>query len=180
MIGDGSNYMKPASHYPLRAVPHRLVLPADDQSVRAWFGRMFFAPNDAVLSESTKETFQSLIEIAVETRRLTNEFPSLGCSFVEPSARRILHDATGHNCSHGTAYCWMSCRSTANLTSCTDEEVECRNSETGALWVDCPTCHDSKSRLVCPSNVKSSSSVELKRDTFGWVMLMALSIALIA
>jgi hypothetical protein len=154
MVGDGSNYLKRHSHYPLRAVPHALSLkPSEAKTVRAWFGRMFFAPNDALISEQG-DTFASIIGTVAEARRLNQEFPSLSCSQSTPTTR-LLEDPSGHNCSAGTAYCWMSCR--AITGDCADEEAICQNSVTGAIWVDCPTCHDMNARNVCPTDAPTAS-----------------------
>jgi hypothetical protein len=107
MIGDGSNYLLPNSHFPVRPVPHGLALessPSEDV-VRVWFGRMFFAPNDAILTDKMP-TFDGMMQLAVESRRLNENFPVLSCG---PSSTqqqtqpqpRALHDVSGHNCSRG-------------------------------------------------------------------------------
>jgi hypothetical protein len=154
MIGDGSNYLNPHSHYGMRAVPHALHLEASpDKTLRAWFGRMFFAPNDAILTEDM--TFQSIIDTVVKARRLNLEIPSFGCSKTgNIDDRRVLQDHTGNNCSAGTAYCWMGCRSTANLT-CEDSEAICQTAS-GDIWQDCDMCHDGTAKLVCPTAAPSA------------------------
>jgi hypothetical protein len=161
MIGDGSNYLLPNSHFPLRPVPHGLALessPSEDV-VRVWFGRMFFAPNDAILTDKMP-TFDGMMQLAVESRRLNENFPVLSCgpsSTQQQTQPRALHDVSGHNCSAGFAYCWMACRPLGALSSsCNETSVECRNNVTNALWEDCPTCHDRNARLVCPSSSVSS------------------------
>jgi len=162
MTGDGINYLKRHAHTPMRPVPHAVKIKstAPERSVRAWFGRMFFAPANAQLS-SNGDTFKSVIESAVKGG---DAFPVLACSgsqevdgTADVFAARSLQDHTANNCSAGQAYCWMGCQSAAHL-NCTAEQAECRNNVTNELWVYCENCHDRNARLVCPSNLQQGSN----------------------
>lgn len=153
MMGDGINYLTPRSHKPLRAVPHGLNQ-MTTSAARAWFGRMFLAPDDAVLVGTT--AFHAMMEEVAESRRLNQAFPMLSCGGMQQQQqqRRVLHDTSGHNCTAGQAYCWMGCRSTTGLEC--DHPI-CQSSETGLVWEDCETCHDPTARLVCATGAPSAS-----------------------
>lgn len=154
MIGDGANYLTQYSHSGLHAVPHALDLTVTaDKTARSWFGRMFFAPNDAMLNDNG-DSFKTIIDSVVNARRLSNDFPTLGCS---ASEKRLLVDSTGKNCTSGEAYCWMSCMPMSGL-NCTAEESICFSSATNSSWVDCPSCHDMTATLICPSDLTATLS----------------------
>ncbi|KAH9253393.1 hypothetical protein BASA81_001861 [Batrachochytrium salamandrivorans] len=144
MVGDGANYLSQPKA--MRPVPHGLLLGnLNPKHARAWFGRMFFAPKDAVLAGTKADTFQSRIEQVVESRRLGQDFPVLGCGGGGDSNRRVLADGAG-GCNSTQVYCWMSCK--PKLDCGADDAQYCQD-KNGNEWADCPTCHDPKAKVVC-------------------------------
>ncbi|GAX78015.1 hypothetical protein CEUSTIGMA_g5457.t1 [Chlamydomonas eustigma] len=121
-----------ASPLPPFAPPHELLVPEAEGAARAWFGRMYLPPRDAVLQHGASKgmTFNEYREQTYEAFRDGNP-----CC---PESRRGLQSAG--NCSAGQIYCWMSCTPIGDL-SCPN--IVCADNE-GVLWTNqsehCLTC----------------------------------------
>lgn len=147
MVGDGASFLSKEQAKAMRPVPHGLLLGnLHPEHARAWFGRMFFAPKDAVLAGTEADTFQSRIEQVVESRRLSQDFPVLGCGSGDGNHnRRVLADGVG-GCNSTQVYCWMTCM--PKLDCGADDAQYCQDRNGGEMQI-CPTCHDGRAKVVC-------------------------------
>lgn len=153
MNGEGCNKWVRRGSVQLQVPTHEVVIPEMQGLVRAWFGRMYLPPHDAVLQEAeTDLTFgeyrQQTVSASAEGQ--SHMASSVGCG----RGRQIL--AVQGSCQAGYAYCWHSCMSLANL-SCTIDQAICANPANPTItWPDnfttngsvghCPTC-----KLLCPT-----------------------------
>jgi len=156
---------------------HEVVFPEMEGVGRAWFGRMFLPPCDAVLQQQPGEEglpvgmtfgeYRDQTVAAFKDGKGKESISAIGCA----PTRRELAEVT--ECTGDQMYCWMSCVDVpANLDeSCGRENIQCENLQTGQLWPEDyrdpatgnPThcyecglaCNDSP--LTPPSDVQSPS-----------------------
>ncbi|KAK3268024.1 hypothetical protein CYMTET_23447 [Cymbomonas tetramitiformis] len=105
MLGDGvDQYINPklSSGPYLRATPHAMVMPQHgEKEWRAWYGRMFLPPSDA-LSEKHGLSFGQLRERMIDgVHKGKGVGSGVGCS-------RMLQE-TDEECGDNQMYCWMRC-----------------------------------------------------------------------
>ncbi|KAG1668910.1 hypothetical protein FOA52_016079 [Chlamydomonas sp. UWO 241] len=136
MNGEGSSrWISGAAGAPRpRAASHEVHVPDVPGATRAWFGRMYFPPRDALLQDSEEGQTMTFNEYREQTYRASqagdNSLASTaGCA---PSGRHLLQDSG--SCPAGEMYCWHSCKSTADLP-CEASGYSCEN-PAGAIWPD--------------------------------------------
>ena len=128
LLGDGVNqYVNAALQVPLRALPHSLQMPNDDEP-RVWYGRMVLPPSDAIHPVHL-QTFGDLRESMIHKNDL-----AVGCS--STMYARQLEETS---CEQDSFFCWHRC---FNLTeelspeACAVEglDLACINDER-ELWI---------------------------------------------
>ncbi|KAG1679687.1 hypothetical protein FOA52_006206 [Chlamydomonas sp. UWO 241] len=136
MNGEGSSrWISGAAGAPRpRAASHEVHVPDVPGATRAWFGRMYFPPRDALLQDAGEGQAMTFNEYREQTYRASqagdnSQASTAGCA---PSGRHLLQDSG--SCAAGEMFCWMSCRSTADLP-CDASGYSCENPE-GDIWPD--------------------------------------------
>ncbi|KAG1668909.1 hypothetical protein FOA52_016078 [Chlamydomonas sp. UWO 241] len=159
MNGEGSSrWISGAAGAPRpRAASHEVHVPDVPGATRAWFGRMYFPPRDALLQDSGEGQAMTFNEYREQTYRASqagdNSLASTaGCA---PSGRHLLQDSG--SCASDEVYCWMQCMKIPDGQSCSKADLLCVN-PTGQLWPEAFTnpasgeidhCFDCS--VVCPS-----------------------------
>ena len=158
LVGEaGSKWLAPVLGRPLRAVPHKLVasMSPDTGSTRAWYGKMYLPPADAVVAPAS----QSYAAVRLQVNRAlsgrgnaTATAPQKGShsSSSLPAAcgpDQYLTSSTQCTADDGTSgvYCWMTCMSVSSL--------DCGNTA---------VCYDSATSSVNNGNTMCQSTCSLK------------------
>jgi hypothetical protein len=118
MLGDGVNqYINPkiANGVSLRATPHSLSMPTQDESyARAWYGRMVLPPAQATHPDHPEYTFgdirQMMNDATLRSDREGVNNLDLGCS--STLVTRQLEETT---CEADTLMCWHRCMNTTEF-----------------------------------------------------------------
>lgn len=101
LMGEGAeHWLTPAFGKPFRAVPHALRLDSSSFSNRAWFGKMFLPPSDAILP-TTLKSYDEHRRLLMEKKE---DYIPLVC---RDSNHKTFEE--NHNCVDGEIYCWMQC-----------------------------------------------------------------------
>jgi hypothetical protein len=164
MVGEGgSKWLAPVLGKPLRAVPHKLVaaLPVGAEASRAWYGKMYLPPADALIPGGAKGSATYASYRTATNRQLTAPASASASSI---SAQGLpaacgsdftLTASASCTASDGSAgvTCWMQCMSTSSL-SCGTQALcyDSANGEVNDGNTMCPsTCY-----LVCPNTYDAS------------------------
>lgn len=145
MLGDGVNqYVNPSTGgRKLRAVPHALAMPTnqDSDKARVWYGRMVLPPASAVHPEHG-ETFGHLRKLLIDASTSSTKDEAilgLGCSSAESSSFTHARQLEESSCEEGTLLCWHRCMSleeagvSADICAEQDLDLYCINPR-GQLW----------------------------------------------
>ncbi|KAG1679686.1 hypothetical protein FOA52_006205 [Chlamydomonas sp. UWO 241] len=161
MNGEGSSrWISGAAGAPRpRAASHEVHVPDVPGATRAWFGRMYFPPRDALLQDAGEGQAMTFNEYREQTYRASqagdnSQASTAGCA---PSGRHLLQDSG--SCSSDEVYCWMQCMKIPDgqSASCGKADLLCVD-PTGRLWPEAFTnpstgdvdhCFDCT--VVCPS-----------------------------
>lgn len=169
VVGDGwASWLNPQMHTPLRAAPHGMHMPKTRAAagaaalVRAWYGRMYLPPADAVqhpnglpfgawqqyhaahpadLADGSAARSRDRRDGTAADGRKGAAEPSEGptppteASLLPAgcaTGRRFLSTASASSCLADQIFCWHQCISVAALP-CTAAEASCRRPD-GTLW----------------------------------------------
>lgn len=164
LMGEGArNWLKPVFEKPFRAVPHAMVvdIPPGSSNSRAWFGKMYLPPTDAILpSENIPYSQYHQYESDYQSNK--HHLP-LACGG-SPSYQIILQNQPCEVNGEPGVYCWTQCQSVSDL-SC-GQEAQCVYDSTGEIIEDGKTTHCmGDSGITChlqcveePTNTTTSSS----------------------
>lgn len=155
---NGALLAEPTTAKPLRALPHALQMPTEEDP-RVWYGRMVLPPPNAKHPLHPQMTFGEIRKGMMEEDPMAT---SIGCSqehHQDNKVARELQDTTATStttCEEGTAaYCWHRCMNYTdyNVTEqgCMEDgnkTLACVNDD-GFLW---PGIHDPQFKLGCASS----------------------------
>ena len=155
MMGQGAaSWLEPKLGQQIRAVPHALLVDIGGVSTsRAWFGKMYLPPTDAISERwggSTFATFTASTEKASEVAIVNGERYMTSLPAACGSSMRITKSDTSSNkashdwislsgymlsntlCADGDGVmCWTNCYTGSDLPSC-GTQAECVDPATGA------------------------------------------------
>ncbi|GBG27408.1 High affinity copper uptake protein 1 [Hondaea fermentalgiana] len=139
MIGAAfERLVNPRSRVPLRAMPHELHV--SHGSTRAWFGKMFLPPADALYT-AENQTFASVHAAQIDAvRAQPAKTASMGCTDVFAYA---TDQSSG--CKNDELYCWMKCM--PKPTCDTHKQARCVHPN-GDPWDVTTHCTECKPRCV--------------------------------
>jgi hypothetical protein len=128
MNGEGmANWVHSPVAESLYIPPHEVILPDFAGHGRAWYGRMFLPSQTAQKVDDKTMTFkQYWTERSAAVIRAPGSLIAL-----KNEPRRLLVDQG--NCSAGQVFCWMSCQSTANVSTCNTNNIVCTDPN-GKQW----------------------------------------------
>mmetsp|Transcript_3031 Transcript_3031/g.4086 ORF Transcript_3031/g.4086 Transcript_3031/m.4086 type:complete len:700 (-) Transcript_3031:81-2180(-) len=111
MMGDGmKQFVNPklSVERQIYVPPHALTMSAEAENERLWFGRMFLAPEEAIL-EPYGLSFGEIQELTVESLRSGTSLstPTIGCS-----GGRVSRELSEDSCLDDTIFCWSRCMNT--------------------------------------------------------------------
>lgn len=168
MLGDGVdqfiNNKLPDAPSKLRSVPHAMVMPSPvspGQVWRAWYGRMFLAPSDAV-DEQSGLTYGEVRQRMIEDSVGGSGGTGVGCS------RRLLAEDPG--CAGNQMWCWHRCM---NYTAEASPEV----CESENLLLQCASQRDQIWRIGIDGHGKGPRR-SLGRQTTWHALMFRLRVAL--
>ena len=188
MVGNGgARWLAPLLGLSLRAVPHGLWVGSSGQAyTRAWYGKMFLPPGDAVLPASSGANkltvdYEAYRQMArhhvVESDSASKEFLQSGCgdAILEThhnDGREKVDSVNSYTqlvgnelCSaeDGTGVlCWMQCMSVAGLPC--GLEAECVDTETGEVVEGDITCPSGMQNCELQCVSEASNSTDFYED----------------